>query len=149
MSKEKLSKAIARVQGAQGLQEVISEDSFIEVLSPEFLENVTLERIVKLEDGQGLRGMFLGAGAFIETTSLETGEVVNLPTWRIEVRPSQVARLIGTYQLNQAFSIMPPSTMVRVARLGMVETKNKRRVTDYVVAVEKPAKTLQLDIPHA
>jgi len=141
-----MNKAIARVRGTNDLEVVSSGDDFIEVLSPEFLEGVQLERVVKLEDGQGLRGKFLGAGAFIQTTDMTTGEVKDLPTWRIEVRPNQVARLIGTYQLNQAFSIMPPSTLVRVARIGLVETKNKRRVTDYVVAVEKPAATLQLEM---
>lgn len=112
-------------------------DPYLEELSPEFLEGVSIERIVKLADGTGIRGTFRGRGGDIEMVAKGDAPPQIVATWRIEMIDGNVARLMDAHQLSQAFTSMSVGTKVRIAKIGTVETRAGRRCADYIIAVER------------
>ena len=110
--------------------------SLIETVTAESLKGIDLERVVSLDAGQMLRGIYLGTGPNVELTDTVTGEVRELATHRIEVRPGMIARVIESYQLARE---LPPlkGQRVRVIRLNQVSTRKGRRVNEWVVAPER------------
>jgi hypothetical protein len=111
--------------------------SLVERYDQSWLEGIDIERIVSLEEGDGVRGIFRGSGPEIEITDTVTGEVKALGTWRIEVRPGIVVRLLDSAKLKREFPTIPVGRKVRVMRLGQINTRAGRRVTDYIVAPER------------
>lgn len=112
---------------------------FVETVTADWLEGIKIERIVTLDNGQGVRGEFLGVGPTVEVSDPVTGEVRDLPTWRIEVKKDIVIRLLDSSQLGREFKTMTVGTRVRVIKLGQVDTRKGRRVNDFIVAPETPA----------
>lgn len=107
--------------------------SLVQSVTPELLEGVRVERIVTLEAGQAVCGIYLGEGAHVEVNDPVTGEVRDLATHRIEVRPNIVARLIESHQLKRELP-QHLNKEVRVIKLGLVDTRGGRRVNDFIVA---------------
>ena len=109
---------------------------FVENIDATWLEGIKIARIVKLDDGQGVRGIYMGLGANVEVHDPTTGEVRDVPTHLVEVRPDVMVRLIESSQLKRELAIVPPGTRVRIMKIGQVDTRRGRRVNDYIVAVE-------------
>jgi hypothetical protein len=114
---------------------VPTADSFITPVTADLLQGIAIERLVKLEPGQAVVGKYLGLGAHVEINDAVTGEVRDLPTHRIEVRPNVVVRLIESYQLKMELPRLIDKR-VRVILLGKQETRGGRRVNDFIVAPE-------------
>lgn len=110
---------------------------YVEQFDASWLKGVQVEKIVPLADGQGVRGAFLGAGGPVEISDPLTGEVRPLGTWRVRVAASVVIRLLDSARLRSDLCNLPTdgSAHVRIMRVGSVDTKRGRRVTDYVVGV--------------
>jgi hypothetical protein len=116
---------------------MVSATDIVEKVDRSWLDGVQLERLLTLADGQGIRGLFLGAGPLVEMTDPATGEVRPVGTWRFEVRPGIIVRLLGGARLDAEFKSMEAGKVrVRVARIGQVSTRRGRRVTDYLIAKE-------------
>ena len=109
---------------------------YVEQVDNSWLEGIKIERIVTLEAGQGVRGMYLGIGPTVEVTDPVTGEVRDLPTRRIEVKKDIVVRLLDTSQLKRELDATPVGTRLRIIKLGQVDTRKGRRVNDFIVAPE-------------
>lgn len=109
--------------------------TLVEDITPASLVGVNIERVVTLDAGKMVRGLYLGTGPVVELTDPVTGEVRELQTHRIEVKPGVVARLIESHQLARE---LPPlkGQRVRVMKLGQVSTRKGRRVNDFIVAPE-------------
>lgn len=110
--------------------------TLVEDITPASLVGVNIERVVTLDPGKMVRGLYLGLGPKVELTDPVTGEVRELDTHRIEVKPGVVARLIESHQLARE---LPPlqGKRVRVMKLGQVSTRKGRRVNDFIVAPEQ------------
>jgi len=142
MAKEKETAFSANRSALVKMHEASSVE-LVETMDASWMEGVQVERVVILEDGKGIKGKFLGEGPPCEVADPVTGDMRPLKTWRIEIKPNIVARLLGSARLNSEFSC--PSEMeehprlgqrVRVGRIGKVESKRGRQVTDYFVAWE-------------
>jgi hypothetical protein len=112
--------------------------AYVEQIDASWLKGVAIERIVPLADGQGIRGVFLGAGPPVEVSDPVTGEVRPLGTWRFQVAPDVVIRLLDSARLKSDLSAFHTdgSVRLRVMRLGQKKTNRGRNVTDYIVARE-------------
>jgi hypothetical protein len=108
---------------------------FVEQVDASWLEGIKIERIVTLETGQGVRGLYQGIGPTVEVSDPVTGEVRELPTHRVEVKKDITIRLLESSQLKRELAVIPIGTNVRIIKLGQVETRKSRRVNDYIVAV--------------
>lgn len=128
---------ITPAEYAKSLTQKKTHDPYLEELTEEFLENVTIERVVKLAEGMGIRGIFRGRGADIEIAERGDDSAKIVATWRLEMKDGNIARLMSSYQLYAAFEKMPEGMMVRVAKVGTIETRAGRRCSDYIIAVEK------------
>lgn len=123
-----------------------AHDPYVEELSEEFLENVVIERVVKLAEGQGIRGIFRGRGPDIEIAKRGDDDASIVATWRLQMADGNIARLMSSHQLYAAFEKMPEGTAVRVAKMGTIETRAGRRCSDYIIAIEKTSNA-QLSLP--
>lgn len=113
----------------------------VETIDQSWLDGVTVERTITLEEGQGIRGRFLGSGPPVELTDPVTGELKELGTWRIELRAGIVARLLDSARLRVELRSATLGRRVRIARLGTLRTSKGRNVTDYLVAWESDPAT--------
>lgn len=126
----------ASLRSMQTLGMVPDSQSFVEKVDPSWLEGIKIERIATLEPGDGIRGIFQGPGPTVEVSDPVTGETRDLGTWRIEVKPDVVCRLLTSSQLEREFRAIAVGRRVRVIKLGQVATRKGRRVNDFVVGVE-------------
>lgn len=126
-----------RDYGGVGAAAATVATAYVEQFDASWLDGITIERIVPLQEGQGVRGIFLGRGPSVEVADPVTGEVRELGTWRIEVSPGVVIRLLDSARLRSDLAALAPQVKVRIMRLGSVDTKRGRRVTDYIVGVER------------
>lgn len=104
-----------------------------EVARLEDLQDYAIEHVTKLKQGRMLRGKFLGEGASIEIIDDKSGEVRTIRTWKIEVGPLKVARLIGSAGLDKHFLNVQPGGTCIVVRGPQVETNKGRRVNQFIV----------------
>lgn len=86
----------------------------------------------KLEEGESIAGLFVGAGPEQEIIDENSGEVRYLPTWLIQSPDGAVTvRMNGSYGLNQFFrGLTPGNTLVAIKHKGQRNLKT-RRVNDY------------------
>jgi hypothetical protein len=136
MAKAKTTE-LAVVEGVTAIEKAGDVSGFVEQVDASWLEGVTVERVVTLEAGQGVRGVYLGPGAPVEVHDPVTGEVRELGTWRIEAREGIVLRLLDSAKLRREFPGIAVGSRVRVMRGGQIRTGAGRNVTDYIVAVER------------
>lgn len=127
---------LEKIDGVTDIVPIVPEVAdLVEKVTSESLVGIQIDRIVNLEAGQMVRGKYLGTGPEVEVHDVVTGEVRNLVTHRIEVRPNIVVRLIESFQLKRE---LPPllNKRVRVIKVGQVDTRRGTRVNDWVVAPE-------------
>lgn len=120
------------------LAQPVDTSAFVQTADATWFTGIKLERIVTLQDGQGIRGHFLGAGGPVDVSDPVTGEVKALGTWRILVAPNIVCRLLDSAQLRSEFANLrgDGTVRVRVIRVGVAKTGRGRNVTQYVVGTE-------------
>lgn len=112
-------------------------DPFIQQVGPDWLQDLVIERLISLEDGQGFEGDFVGEGPPVDLTDPVTGEVRPCRTWRFRMSDKVTIRLLDSARLSSELPRLAPDGTVRlrVARLGYKATSRGRRVTDYLVGV--------------
>lgn len=115
---------------------IVDPAQLVERITKSALEGVNIERIVSLDAGQMLRGIYRGKGPMAEVTDPVTGEIREIETHRIEAKPGVVARLFNSHQLARELEGLDGKRL-RIMKLGQVQTKKGRRVNDYIIAVEQ------------
>lgn len=114
---------------------------FVQEVDRSWFEGVTIERVVPMEDKMGVRGVFLGAGPPVEITDQATGEIRPLGTWRLQVAPLVVIRVLDSARLKSEFTGKKDdgSLRCRVMRMGSGKARSGKNFTDYVVGWEAPS----------
>lgn len=133
-----LAKVDEMIAAAQGM--VVSGTS--KALATAF-EGQIIEEVVKLEDGQLLKGIYLGPGGSLDVTDPSTGETRPLNTWKVRHPANRqiVALLLGCAKLNRFFGGVPVGSAVTILRRGSVRSNAGRVVNDFVTAHTPPAET--------
>lgn len=114
-------------------------------------EGMIVEEIVKIEEGQTMQGIFLGAGGATEVADPQTGEIRPLGTWRIQhpKNPQIVALVLDCAKLRRFFGGIPVGSRVTLYRRGAVRSAKGRVVNDYLCAHVPPAKGDVIDVQAA
>lgn len=97
-------------------------------------EGMIIEEVVKLDDGQMMRGIYRGPGGTVDVTNPATGEVGPVGTWRVQHPTNEqvVALILGCAKLNRFFGGIPIGSEVTIVRRGSVRSNSGRVVNDYV-----------------
>jgi hypothetical protein len=104
----------------------------------------TIERIVPMQEGDSIRGVFQGPGEPLEMADANTGEIRVLGTWRVLVAHlpgggQAIAVLISSSQLEREFARFKredgtwEKPFITVVRGPQIDTRGGRRVTQYLV----------------
>lgn len=89
-----------------------------------------------LKDGEGVEGVYGGPTVPASFVDDGTGEVREIPCHLIE-RDGVTFRVVAGTKLHRLLSAVTVGQTVAVIRLGNVELKGGRRMTDYAVGVKE------------
>lgn len=97
-------------------------------------EGFSAEVIHTLQDGEAIRGVFAGPGGAVEVSDPNTGELRQLPTWRVRAKDGGlVVSLLGAAQLNARLAGVAVGTEIFVQRKGKTRTTKGRNCNNYLV----------------
>ncbi len=97
-------------------------------------DGFTCEINYTMEEGDQVRGVFLGEGAPTTMESLtEKGKMVDLKRWRIALPGGGNINLLGSAGLDNRMAILKPGQHCIVQHHGKVTTRAKFSVNNYVV----------------
>lgn len=101
------------------------------------LANYTLEHVVSLQEGKGLKGIYRGPGPELEFTDPQTGEVRPIKTWRLELSADVVADIQGSMGLDKKMAACVVGRRYLIVRGPQINTRRGFRVNQYIVAEAK------------
>ncbi len=92
------------------------------------------------EEGEGVKGIYLGPGAGVEVEDVSTGEMRPVLTWLFEVAPGVTIALMGNYQINRTMEKAELGTVIQIVRGATERTRKGTQVTPvHVFHFGKPA----------
>ena len=111
--------------------------SGVKTFAPEDFQKVMDEfefgaKVVTLEPGQGIEGLYIGVGSPVEARDTETGEMKALPTHEFELDDGVKIKLIESHQMRSELPVFQGMQVI-VIRGHETKTKGGRRVTEYLI----------------
>lgn len=92
------------------------------------------EMVHTLQDGETIKGVFLGRGGNVEVSDPNTGEMREIPTWRVRSKSGAVTiNLLGASQLNARLAGLVEGTNLVISRRGKSRTARGRNVNNYLI----------------
>jgi len=119
--------------GAVGLGDTVDDPTF--TAAAESLAEFRFLRDLTLQEGQGVKGTFVGFGEKAEFADDKTGEVREVPTAIIQIANVRY-RLLCPTMLERLLGAVKAGEVVAIIRGGYRNTRKGHRITDYAVGVE-------------
>lgn len=134
LTKPKSAGMASRLSGtaaASGVETFTAED--FEKVMEEFQFGA---KVVTLEAGQGIRGLYVGPGTPVEARDPENGDMRPLATHEFELDEGVRIKLIESHQMKAE---LPPliGKQCIVIRGGETKSKAGRKVTEYLIGPRK------------
>lgn len=102
---------------------------------------MTIEQIVKVEEGQTITGIYRGLGPVVDVADPQDPNVMRpLQTFKIAniANPKVVALLLDSAQLGRFLRALPVGSKVSCTKLGQVAGRGGRRVNQWLLGHEPP-----------
>jgi len=126
---------------AKGLNKRITNEAAVtsgaEAAAKLVSKGYKVTRDLVLADGDAFEGTMVGPDAPREFADDKTGEVRSVPAWLLDGVDGIRYRVLAGSKLARLLEPIKPGVELAIQRIGTVETRGGRRMTDYAVGTRE------------